>query len=265
MADVRGSGGIMLSQAEQGMKLFKAAEATAAEYDREAAEQYRKEIEARITCLEFEAARLTGKDNKKERSAKGKEVAELRAEHRYVDACKISKGLEPKFGNFVTKAAVVPEIVPEPIQQVVETKPSKKENKKEKKQENAGLSPAETKELEDLKQRIVERKAILKEEGLSGGQQNKDEEIVKMVARMNELKEKQEPGSSKKDKDAKKDTKKKTPLSPEEQRDYVSLQGEVEVYKAKLRNEFGYSNKEMKADPDLQDMEARLAAFQRRA
>ena len=127
------------------------------------------------------------------------------------------------------------------------------------------MSPAETKELEDLKQHIVERKAILKEEGLSGGQQNKDEEIVKMVARMNELKEKQEPGSSKKDKDAKKDTKKKTPLSPEEQRDYVNLQGEVEVYKAKLRNEFGYSNKEMKADPDLQDMEARLAAFQRRA
>lgn len=29
MADVRGSGGIMLSQAEQGMKLFKAAEAGA--------------------------------------------------------------------------------------------------------------------------------------------------------------------------------------------------------------------------------------------
>lgn len=47
-------------------------QATAAEYDREAAEQYRKEIEARITCLEFEAARLTGKDNKKERSAKGR-------------------------------------------------------------------------------------------------------------------------------------------------------------------------------------------------
>lgn len=70
----------------------------------------------------------------------GKEVAELRAEHRYVDACKISKGLEPKFGNFVTKAAVVPEIVPEPIQQVIETKPSKKENKKEKKQENAAWS-----------------------------------------------------------------------------------------------------------------------------
>ena len=45
--------------------------ATAAEYDREAAEKYKVEIEARITCLEFQAARLTGKDNKKERSAKG--------------------------------------------------------------------------------------------------------------------------------------------------------------------------------------------------
>lgn len=264
MADVRGSGGIITSQAEQGMKLFKAAEATAAEYDREAAEKYKVEIEARITCLEFQTARLTGKDNKKERSAKGKEVAELRAEHRYVDACKISKGLEPKFGNFVTKAAVVPEVVPEPIPQVIETK-TKKENKKEKKQESAGLSPSETKELEDLKQSIIERKVILKEQGFSGGQQNKDEEIVKMVARMNELKEKQEPGSSKKEKDAKKETKKKTPLSPEEQRDFINLQGEVEVYKAKLRNEFGYSNKEIKADPDLQDMELRLAAFQRRA
>ena len=48
--------------------------ATAAEYDREAAEKYKVEIEARITCLEFQTARLTGKDNKKERSAKGTQV-----------------------------------------------------------------------------------------------------------------------------------------------------------------------------------------------
>lgn len=47
------------------------------------------------------------------------------------------------------------------------------------------------KELEDLKQAIVERKSILKEQGMSGGQQNKDE-VVKLVARMNELKEKQD-------------------------------------------------------------------------
>ena len=40
------------------------------------------------------------------------------------------------------------------------------EPKKEKK-ESAGLSPAETKELEDLKQAIVERKAILKDPWLT--------------------------------------------------------------------------------------------------
>ena len=117
------------------------------------------------------------------------------------------------------------------------------------------------KELEDLKQKIIEEKAILKEEGLSGGQINKHEKIVAMVTRLNELKEKQDPGSSKKEKDAKKDSKKKTPLSAEEQKEYAQLQGDIEVYKAKLRNEFGYSNKDMKADPDLKDMEARLAAL----
>eukprot|EP00439_Symbiodinium_sp_Y106_P053464 s2850_g7.t1 len=92
---------------------------------------------------------------------------------------------------------------------------------------------------------------------MSGGQINKNEKIVGMVARLNELKEKQDPGSSKKDKDAKKDSKKKTPLSAEEQKEYAQLQGDIEVYKAKLRTEFGYSNKEIKADPDLKEMEAR--------
>lgn len=105
----------------------------------------------------------------------------------------------------MTKAAMVPEA---PLAKAEEEEVSKvagkKETKKEAKKESAGLSPAETKELENIKQAIVERKAILKEQGMSGGQQNK-EEIVKMVARMNELKEKQDPGSTKKEKDGKKE------------------------------------------------------------
>lgn len=258
MTEVRGTGG-MLTQAEEGMKLFAAQNGVAAEIDKAAAEAYKADIEARISTLEAAAATLTGKDNKKERAAKGKEVAELKAEQRYVDACKIVKGLDPKFGNFITKAAEVP--VAEKPEVIEEAQDSKKDIKKE----SAGLSPAETKELEELKQGIVERKAILKEQGLSGGQQNKDEEVVKMVARMNELKEKQDPGSTKKEKDAKKDSKKKTPLSAEEQKEFAQLQNEIEVYKAKLRSEFGYSNKDMKADPDLKDMEARLAAFEKRS
>jgi len=263
MAEIRGTTG-MLSQAEQGLKLFEAQAGTAAEYDKAAAEKYKAEIDTRMKTLEDEAALLTGKDNKKERAAKGKEVAELKAEQRYVDACKIVKGLEPKFGNFVTKAAVIPDAPIETKGPEEDTKvASKKDSKKETKKESAGLSPAETKELENLKQSIVERKTILKEQGMSGGQQNKDEEVVKMVARMNELKEKQEPGSTKKEKDAKKD--KKTPLSAEEQKEFQKLQGEIEIYKAKLRTEFGYSNKDIKADPDLQEVESRIAAFQKRS
>lgn len=163
-------------------------------------------IDGKVATLENQAALLTGKDNKKERAAKGKEVAELKAEQQYVDACKIVKGLEPKFGYFVTKAAMVPEApMAKAEEEEVSKVAGKKETKKETKKESAGLSPAETKELENIKQAIVERKAILKEQGMSGGQQNKDEEIVKMVARMNELKEKQDPGSTKKEKDGKKE------------------------------------------------------------
>lgn len=40
---------------------------------------------------------------------------------------------------------------------------------------------------------------------------------------------------------------KKTPLSAEEQKDFAQLQNDIELYKAKLRNEFGYSNKDIKA------------------
>jgi len=99
---------------------------------------------------------------------------------------------------------------------------------------------------------------------MSGGQQNKDPQIVEWVTRMNELKEKAEPGSTAKD--AKKDDKKKSkaPLSVEEQKEADSLQGEIEVYKHKLKTEFGYSNKDIKADPELQEMEKKLAAFEKR-
>ena len=100
----------------ESLKAYK--EASGAEYDVAAAEAYRREIETKIAKLEMEATQLTGKDNKKERSAKGKEVADLKNEHKYVDACKVAKGLEPKFGHFVTKEAVRPEMdTEEPVQE----------------------------------------------------------------------------------------------------------------------------------------------------
>merc|ERR1719446_1912613 len=98
----------------------------------------------------------------------------------------------------------------------------------------------------------------------SGGQQNKDAQIVNWVNRMNELKEKAEPGSTAKD--AKKDDKKKSkaPLSADEQKEADSRRGEIENYKHKLKTEFGYSNKDIKGDPELQEMESKLAGFEKR-
>merc|ERR1712029_1037019 len=139
------------------------------------------------------------------------------------------------------------------------------EVKKEKKEKNTGISPAERSELEQLKKDIIERKAQLKAEGLSGGQQNKDAQVVQWVARMNELKEKECPGSTQKD-DKKEGKKKSTaPLSSEEQRELDKLRGDIETYKHRLKTEFGYSNKDMKADQDLMDMEKRLAELDKRS
>merc|ERR1719197_1504354 len=94
-------------------------------------------------------------------------------------------------------------------------KDEKKDDKKAgagKKQESAGLSKAERDELEKLKTDIIKRKGELKAQGLSGGQCNKDEQVVEMVKRMTELKIKEDPSladadgkmkSDKKDKEAK--------------------------------------------------------------
>eukprot|EP00442_Polarella_glacialis_P015962 CAMPEP_0115075134 /NCGR_PEP_ID=MMETSP0227-20121206/15706_1 /TAXON_ID=89957 /ORGANISM="Polarella glacialis, Strain CCMP 1383" /LENGTH=89 /DNA_ID=CAMNT_0002462137 /DNA_START=86 /DNA_END=351 /DNA_ORIENTATION=- len=89
MTEVKGMT-VALAQAEAGMKLFKTAEGGPVELDVPAAELYKTEIEQRIFVLEAEAALLTGKENKTARSAKGKDVSELKGEARYVDACKVA-------------------------------------------------------------------------------------------------------------------------------------------------------------------------------
>merc|ERR1712032_1562475 len=119
-------------------------------------------------------------DNKKARTAKSKEVSDLKVGKQYIDACKVVKGLEPKNGFFVLagqeKKQAPKEEKTEAAPEVVEVKKEKKE--KAKKDEGAGISPAERNELEQLKKDIIDRKAQLKAEGLSGGQQNKDAQVV---------------------------------------------------------------------------------------
>jgi len=263
--------GEAMKQADEGLKLFKSAEEI--KTDLAAAEAFKVEADAEIAALEEEVAKLTGKDNKKERTAKSKQISDLKVKPQYIDACKVIKGLEPKNGFFVVQSsAPVPEQAKAAVPEAAATpaadakkEPKKDEKKASKKTEGAGISPAERKELEQLKSDIIERKAKLKAEGLSGGQQNKDEQVMKWVARMNELKEKETPGSTQKEAKADKKKSSKAPLSSEEMKEVSALEGEIEVYKHRLKTEFGYSNKDIKADPELQEMEAKLAAFNKRS
>jgi len=247
-----------LKAAEQGMALFEKEEEV--ELDLEGATAYKAEHEAKIKEKEEAAAALTGKDNKKARTELSKEVSAMKAEEKYVDACKVVKGLPPPKGNFAksqnsevkAKKTDTPETTAAPVE---EAKKDKKDDKKTKKVESAGLSKAERDELEKLKKDIIERKAELKAQGLSGGQCNKDEQVVAWVARMTELKIKEDPTLA--DGDKKKDEKKekKKPSSEEK----MQLEKKMEEYRVQLKQEFGYSDKDIKADPDYMDMQKQLS------
>merc|ERR1712151_1389295 len=134
-------------------------------------------------------------------------------------------------------------------------KDEKKEDKKPKKVESAGISKAERDELEKLKKDIIERKAELKAQGMSGGQCNKDEQVVAWVARMTELKIKEDPTSAEGDKKKDEKKEKKKPASEEK----MALEKRMEEYRVQLKQEFGYSDKDIKADPDYADMQKQLS------
>merc|ERR1712022_38042 len=63
--------------------------------------------------------------------------------------------------------------------------------KKKKEKKEKGLSEKELEDMEKLKQNIMTKKAELKAEGMTGGQINKDSDIVDWVAKLNALKEKE--------------------------------------------------------------------------
>lgn len=181
----------------------------------------------------------------------------MKADAKYVDACKVVKGLEAPNGNFMTKGDAAPVAAAAGNEEVKENKKAeKKDDKPKKKVESAGLSPDEKKELDQLKVDIIARKSELKAAGKSGGECNKDEQVVGLVARMTELKIKEDPtladGDKKKGDDKKKDKSNKTV-------EKMDLEKKVEEYRAQLKSEFKYTDKDIKADPDMQDMMKQLA------
>merc|ERR1712187_510016 len=196
-------------QAQKGLALFEK-EGVETIMGKEAAAAFKTEHEAAIKAKEDHGKTLTGKDNKKERTAVSKEISAMKADPKYVDACKIAKDLPPPNGNFA-KTNAAAKTSEEAKEEVKEEKKDekKKDDKPKKKTESAGISPDERKELEKLKTDIVARKAELKAAGKSGGECNKDEQVVAWVARMQELKIKEDPtladGDKKKGDDKKKD------------------------------------------------------------
>jgi len=257
-------------RAEEGLKLFEGQDGGAVEYDTDAAKAYMDQCEAEIKQMEDEVKALTGKDNKKARTEKSKAVSAAKNDPKYIDATKVCKGLEPKNGNFIKSKTEAPKKVEkkeEPKEAPKEEPKKEEKEKKAKKTESAGISKEERQELEDLKNKIIAKKAELKAAGMSGGQQNKDPEVSAMVARMNELKEKESPGSTAKAGKDKGDSKKgkKGALSSEEQKEMDDLKGQIEQYRERLVKEFGYSKKEIKADPEMNELEDKLKAFEKRA
>merc|ERR1712050_678156 len=91
-------------QAQKGPALFEK-EAVETIIDKEAAAAFKNEHEAAIKVKEDHEKTLTGKDNKKERTAVGKEISAMKADPKYVDACKIGKDLPPPNGNFAASKA----------------------------------------------------------------------------------------------------------------------------------------------------------------
>jgi len=257
-------------RAEEGLKLFEGQGGGSVEYDADAAKAYLDQCDEEIKKMEEEVAQLTGKDNKKARTEKSKAISAAKNDGKYIDATKVCKGLEPKNGNFIKSKTEAPKKVEkkeEPKEAPKEEPKKEEKEKKAKKTESAGISKEERQELEDLKNKIVAKKAELKAAGMSGGQQNKDPEVSAMVARMNELKEKESPGSTAK---AGKDKgeggkKKKGALSSEEQKEMDDLKGQIEQYRERLVKEFGYSKKEIKADPEMNELEDKLKSFEKRA
>jgi len=262
-------GAEIAKQAAAGLALFANAGDAAIEVDKDAAQKFKDETDVKIKALDDEAAALTGKDNKKARTEKSKEASSLKTTAEYIDATRILKDQEPKNGHFCKKpkaaAAAAPVAEAAAPEAAADDKKAGKDKPK-KASGAAGISPAERKELDSLKDDIIKKKKELKEGGMSGGQINKDEAITGMVARMNELKEKENPGCLEAAKSEKKESSKKSgkKMSKEMEAEVGALEQEIEEYRTKLAGpEFKYSKKEIAADPDMQDMTKKLKDLQK--
>merc|ERR1711977_547344 len=127
-------------------------------------------------------------------------------------------------------------------------------SKKKKEKAAKGLSEKELEDMEKLKQNIMTKKSELKAEGMSGGQINKDSNIVDWVAKLNALKEKE---AQLKGESSAKEVQKNEKSKKGDEKEIAKLRDDIDAYKLKLKEEFGYSKQDINKDPDLVEMQAR--------
>jgi len=226
------------------------------------------ETMAKVKSLESEISDLTGKENKKARNARSRVIAEMKKDVNFMDAERIIAGKEAlspmnrdpntpskkvgEYDHLFAQKATMPDgklayVAPTADIGVAGTK------KKEKKVKE--LSEEEKQQMEKLKNNIMTKKSDLKAEGMSGGQINKDSEIVEWVNKLNALKEKE--AQLKGDMTAK-DVKMEQKQKKGDEKEIARLRDEIDAYKLKLKEEYGYSKQDINKDPDLVEMQKRL-------
>merc|ERR1719324_1675047 len=199
------------------------------------------------------------------RNAKSREIADLKRDANFMDAERILQGKEP-----ITPSNKTPQNAPPKkgeyddlfagcdagkmyVAPTTESLSFTTKKKKEKPQKE--LSEKELEEMEKLKQNIMTKKSELKAEGMSGGQINKDSEIVDWVAKLNALKEKE---AALKGNMTEKEAKKEATGKKGDEKEIAKLKQDIDDYKLKLKEEFGYTKQEINKDPDLMDMQKRF-------
>jgi hypothetical protein len=234
--------------------------------NRAQAEAILAETLSKVKSLEVEIDTLTGKENKKARNARSRVIAEMKKDCNFMDAERILAGKEAltpsnrdpntpvkkvgEYDHLFNQKATMLDGKLAYVAPTAEIGAATKKNEKKAKD----LSEEEKQQMEKLKNDIVTKKAELKAEGQSGGQINKNTEIVEWVAKLNALKEKeaQLKGSM-----TEKDVKKEMQSKKGDEKEIAKLRDDIDAYKLKLKEEFGYSKQDINKDPDLVEMQAR--------
>ena len=228
------------------------------------------ETMSKVKSLEREIDDLTGKENKKARNARSRVIAEMKKDVNFMDAERIIAGKEAlspmnrdpntpskRVGEydhlFATANGLTADGKLAYVAPTVDIGVTVSKKKKEKKATD--LTEEEKQQMEKLKNDIVTKKSELKAEGMSGGQINKDSEIVDWVAKLNALKEKE---AQLKGNLSEKEAKTAEKSKKGDEKEIAKLRDEIEAYKLKLKEEFGYSKQDINKDPDLVEMQTRF-------